>query len=175
MNLAGKYLNFGVDASIPNLGSFVPSGTEKTFYGNPSFTQDGFTKGLTTSKDVPLDRYGRPSFIQDISSKNITLEEALAQRVLEGLNPESEKRKLENTLAFQKAQMKEALPYNLLSRGLDTLSKLPEQISANAANRAMLNVLGARSATEAFNQTMASYPKTNFQSTVPLVQRNYFT
>ena len=76
---------------------------------------------------------------------------------------------------FQARQQAAAAPYNMLSKGLDTLSKLPEQISTNAASRAMLNVIGAESAARAFNQTMASYPKTNFQSTVPLVQTKYFT
>ena len=76
---------------------------------------------------------------------------------------------------FQARQQAAAAPYNMLYKGLDTLSKLPEQISTNAASRAMLNVIGAESAARAFNQTMASYPKTNFQSTVPLVEKNYFT
>ena len=168
MNLAGKYLNFGVDASIPNLGSFVPSETEKTFYGNPSFTQDG---GLTNSLTAQLPPKQNPFE----PKKGGTIDDALSQLILAKLDPAYQQRELENASVFQERQMRKALPYNLLSKGLDTLSKLPEQISTNAASRAMLNVIGAESAARAFNQTMASYPKTNFQSTVPLVQRNYFT
>ena len=98
------------------------------------------------------------------------------ERILNILNdPARIKQNLQNALEFQNAQQASAAPYNMLYKGLDTLSKLPEQISGRAADRAMLNVLGARSVTDAFNQTMTSYPRSNFQSTVPLVQRNYFT
>jgi len=93
----------------------------------------------------------------------------------EAKDPAARKQALQDTLEFQNAQQAAAAPYNMLYKGLDTLSKLPEQISTNAASRAMLNVLGAKSATDAFNQTMANYPRSNFQSSVPLVQRNYFT
>ena len=141
---------FGVGSPIDSLETSLSPGTEQSFYGKNSSTQDGYTR-------------------------DITLDQALAQRVLAGLDPESEKRKLENTLAFQKAQMKEALPYKFISDASAALQKIPERISTDAASRAMLNVIGAESAARAFNQTMASYPKTNFQSTVPLVQRNYFT
>ena len=168
MNLAGKYLNFGVDASIPNLESFVPSGTEKTFYGNSSFTQDGGPTNSLTAQLPPKQNPFEPK-------KGSTIDEALSQLILAKLDPAYLQRELENASVFQERQMRKALPYNLLSKGLDTLSKLPEQISTNAANRAMLNVLGARSVTDAFNQTMASYPRSNFQSTAPLMQQKYFT
>jgi hypothetical protein len=78
-------------------------------------------------------------------------------------------------LEFQRKQQEQTTPYNLLNKGLDTLSKLPEQISGRAADRAMNIILGARTATDAFNQAAASYPRTNFQSTASPVQRNYFT
>jgi hypothetical protein len=168
MNLAGKYLNFGVDASIPNLGSFVPSGTEKTFYGNSSFTQDG---GPTNSLTAQLPPKQNPFELK----KRSTVDDALSQLILAKLDPAYQQRELENTLAFQKAQMREALPYKFISDASAALQKIPERISTDAANRAMLNVLGARATTDAFNQTMANYPRSNFQSSVPLVQRNYFT
>ncbi len=91
------------------------------------------------------------------------------------LDPTRRKQALEDTLAFQNAQQASAAPYNMLYKGLDTLSKLPEQISTNAANRAMNIVLGAKNATDAFNQAAANYPRTNYQSTASPVQRNYFT
>ena len=67
--------------------------------------------------------------------------------------------------------------YKMLFTGLDTLAKLPEQISANAANRAMLTVLGAKSVTDAGNAAMANSPfgKGNFASQVPLSQQRYFS
>lgn len=91
------------------------------------------------------------------------------------LDPTRRKQALEDTLEFQNRQQAAAAPYNMLYKGLDTLSKLPEQISRRAADRAMNIVLGARNATEAYNQAAASYPRTNFQSTASPVQRNYFT
>lgn len=102
--------------------------------------------------------------------KGRTLDEVLA----EYLDPANQQRQLENASVFQERQMRKALPYNLLSKGLDTLSKLPEQISGRAADRAMNIVLGARNATEAYNLAAASYPRTNFQSTASPTQRNYF-
>ena len=98
------------------------------------------------------------------------------ERILNILNdPARIKQNLQNTLEFQNAQQASAAPYNMVYKGLDTLSKLPEQISGRAADRAMNIVLGARTATDAFNQAAASYPRTNFQSTASPVQRNYFT
>ena len=98
------------------------------------------------------------------------------ERIFNILNdPARIKQNLQNTLEFQNAQQASAAPYNMLYKGLDTLSKLPEQISGRAADRAMNIVLGARTATDAFNQAAASYPRTNFQSTASPVQRNYFT
>ena len=91
------------------------------------------------------------------------------------LDPTRRKQALEDTLEFQNRQQAAAAPYNMLYKGLDTLSKLPEQISGRAADRAMNIVLGARNATEAYNLAAASYPRTNFQSTASPVQRNYFT
>ena len=97
------------------------------------------------------------------------------ERIFNILNdPARIKQNLQNTLEFQNAQQASAAPYNIAYKGLDILSKLPEQISGRAADRAMNIVLGARTATDAFNQAAASYPRTNFQSTASPVQRNYF-
>ena len=97
------------------------------------------------------------------------------ERIFNILNdPARIKQNLQNTLEFQNAQQASAAPYNIAYKGLDTLSKLPEQISGRAADRAMNIVLGARTAADAFNQAAASFPRTNFQSTASPVQRNYF-
>ena len=76
---------------------------------------------------------------------------------------------------FQNRQQAAAAPYNMAYGALNTLSKLPEQISGRAADRAMNIVLGARSAAEAYNQAALSSPRTTFQSTASPAQRNYFT
>ena len=98
------------------------------------------------------------------------------ERILNILNdPARIKQNLQNTLEFQNAQQASAAPYNMLYKGLDTLSKLPEQISGRAADRAMNIVLAARTAAEAGNLAANYSPRTNFQSTASPVQRNYFT
>jgi len=161
MNFAGTFLDMNpvdVTKAFGPGNAFAGLGNQQN-YILPDRSMSSLTAQLPPKQNPFEPKKGR------------TLEEIL----VEHLDPANQQRQLENASMFQERQMRTALPYNLLSKGLDTLSKLPEQISTNAANRAMLNVLGARSATEAFNQTMASYPRSNFQSTIPLVQRNYFT
>ena len=46
-----------------------------------------------------------------------------------------------------------------------TLANLPKQISEGFGNQAALTVLGARSAVDAMNQTLASYPRMSFAMT----------
>jgi hypothetical protein len=57
-----------------------------------------------------------------------------------------------------KESVQEAFKYS-------TLAKLPKQISEGFGNQAMLTVLGARSAVDAMNQTLASYPQMSFAMT----------
>jgi hypothetical protein len=68
------------------------------------------------------------------------------------------KEELADKLAYDKAQMKEAFPY-LMAR------EIPRQISEGFGNQAALNILGARNAVEAMNQTLTAYPKLNFPMT----------
>lgn len=74
---------------------------------------------------------------------------------------------------FQARQQAAAAPYNMAYGALNALSKLPDRISTDAANRAMLNVVGSEAAAKAFDRTMASYPQSRFQLTSP-VQTQYF-
>tara|TARA_R110000868_G_scaffold118572_1_gene314434 strand:- start:916 stop:1347 length:432 start_codon:yes stop_codon:yes gene_type:complete len=46
-----------------------------------------------------------------------------------------------------------------------TLANIPKQIAEGFGNAAMIKVLGARNASEAMNQTLASYPRLNLQVT----------
>ena len=72
--------------------------------------------------------------------------------------PLRQKETLNNQLAYDKARMKEAFPY-LMAR------EIPRQISEGFGSQAALNVLGARNAVEAMNQTLTAYPKLNFPMT----------
>ena len=166
-------------SNTPRYGSgvnFDGIGTGATFYG-----QQPPTSGGVDPKNIENFRDFSPRIqeilIQDLitgnrEEKNLNQLLAFAR---EAKDPAARKQALQDTLEFQNAQQQAAAPYNMLYKGLDTLSKLPEQISTNAANRAMNAVLGARSVTDAFNQTMANYPRSNFQSTAPLMQQKYFT
>ena len=173
--------------SVFNLGS-----STVTRYGS-GVNFDGIDTGATFYGQQPITKAGKYAFIgsdlyknADPETRKLIAENELGNKsqsdvaqllafAREAKDPAERKRALQDTLEFQNAQQAAAAPYNMLYKGLDTLSKLPEQISTNAASRAMLNVVGAESAARAFNQTMASYPKTNFQSTAPLMQQKYFT
>jgi len=72
-------------------------------------------------------------------------------------DPVLRKQILEDTLGFQKEQMKEAGKYKMLF-------DIPQGISQAFGNQAMLNLLGARSATEALATTLANYPRAQFTS-----------
>ena len=65
---------------------------------------------------------------------------------------------LDQQLAYDQKRMSGAFPY-LMAR------KIPDQIAEGFGNAAMIRVLGARNASEAMNQTLASYPRLNLQAT----------
>jgi hypothetical protein len=162
-------------SNVSNYGLGVDFGsmdTKGTLYGqNPTGLATGkyaFTSNPDYIKASPEiqkliaeNELGNSSFFEMIKSIKPTLADKEADLRIAG--------------DFQARQQAAAAPYNMLYKGLDTLSKLPEQISTNAANRAALNVLAGKSITETFNETMAKYPTSNFRSTIPLVQTKYFT
>lgn len=167
-------------SNVPRYGTgvnFDGIDTGATFYGKQPSTSTGVDyKTLSESiKGLPPELQGKA--FEDLLNRSRSQGDVaqLLDFAREAKDPAARKQTIEDTLEFQARQQAAAAPYNMLYKGLDTLSKLPERISTDAANRAMLNVLGGKATTEAFNQTMASYPRSNFQSTVPLVQRNYFT
>lgn len=74
---------------------------------------------------------------------------------------------LDQQLAYDQKRMSGAFPY-LMAR------EIPRQISEGFAQNAALTVLGARSATEAMNQTLQAYPRMSFAS-VPYQSQKYFS
>ena len=75
-----------------------------------------------------------------------------------GLNtPEAIQARLKATTQFQAEQMRQAAPYKLLFG-------IPETIKEMYGNQATMNVLGARSVIDAYNQTLQAYPNTQFTS-----------
>jgi hypothetical protein len=56
-----------------------------------------------------------------------------------------------------------------------TLAKLPQQISEGFGAQAALNILGARSAVDAMNQTLQAYPRMSFASVPYQGPQKYFS
>ena len=73
-------------------------------------------------------------------------------------DPAKRQQILDQQLAYDQKRMSGAFPY-LMAR------EIPRQISEGFGNAAMIKVLGARNASEAMNQTLASYPRLNLQAT----------
>jgi hypothetical protein len=169
---------YGFDPSNGfNYGSgvnFEGIDTKGSFYGQQPINTPGKYAFLGTSEY----KNATPE-VQKLIAENALGNNSLAGvlDIFKGLKPTRADKQadLADALEFQRKQQEQTTPYNLLNKGLDTLAKLPEQISGRAADRAMNIVLGARTAADAFNQAAASYPRTNFQSTASPVQRNYFT
>jgi len=169
-------------SNTPRYGSgvnFDGINTGATFYGQQPSTSTGVDyKSFGESiKGLPSELQGKA--FEDLLNRSRSQADItqLLNFAREVRSPEARKQALQDALEYQNAQQASALPYNMLNKGLDTLSKLPEQISANAANRAMLAVLGAKSVTDAGNEAMAKSPfgKGSFVSQVPLSQQRYFS
>ena len=168
---------YGFDPSNGfNYGSgvnFEGIDTKGSFYGQQPINTPGKYAFLGTSEY----KNATPE-VQKLIAENALGNNSLAGvlDIFKGLKPTRADKQadLADTLEFQNRQQAAAAPYNMAYGALNTLSKLPEQISGRAADRAMNIVLGARNATDAFNLAAASYPRTNFQSTASPVQRSYF-
>lgn len=168
--------------NVPRYGTgvnFDGIGTGATFYGQQPSTSTGVDyKGFSESiKSLPPELQGKA--FEDLLNRSRSQADItqLLNFAREKTSPEARQQALEDALKYQERQQASAAPYKMLFTGLDTLAKLPEQISANAANRAMLTVLGAKSVTDAGNAAMANSPfgKGNFASQVPLSQQRYFS
>ena len=93
------------------------------------------------------------------------------ERIFNILNdPARIKQNLQNTLEFQNAQQASAAPYNYINKGLENLAKIPDRIAQQSALQTANTLLGARSITDAYTNTLANYPKLQFASNVPIAQ-----
>lgn len=84
--------------------------------------------------------------------------------VREQNTPEAIRAKLEVQNQFDERRMRAAAPYKFAF-------DLPKQIAEGFGNQAALNILGARSAVDAMNQTLQAYPKMSFQTSAFNPQR----
>jgi hypothetical protein len=129
------------------------------------------TSNTNTSSFNPVDYYksleGLPEstrnslLLQEVnnrSSNKIGEDDTLLKIFNKVTDPARQKETLDQQLAYDKARMKEAFPY-LMAR------EIPRQISEGFGNQAAMTILGARSAVDAMNQTLASYPQMSFAMT----------
>jgi len=72
-------------------------------------------------------------------------------------DPAYRKQILQDQLAFDKERMAEAGKYKMLFG-------IPDTISQAFGNQAAMNVLGARSVTDAYNAALQAYPRAQFAS-----------
>ena len=115
----------------------------------------GFSAGISLGENLttPLNQQSSGMGMSSGSS----FENTLADIIRRQADPLYRKEVMADKLAYDKAQMKEAFPY-LMAR------EIPRQISEGFANQSALNILGARSAVDAMNQTLQAYPRMTFQT-----------
>jgi hypothetical protein len=161
---AGKY------AGLPGFSAGISLGENLTTPLNQQSSGMGMSSGSNSSPFNPVDYYnsleGLPEstrnslLLQEVnnrSSNKIGEDDALLKILDKFSDPLRQKETLNNQLAYDKARMKEAFPY-LMAR------EIPRQISEGFANQSALNILGARSAVDAMNQTLQAYPRMTFQT-----------
>ena len=116
----------------------------------------GFSAGISLGENLTTPLNQQSSGMGMSSGSNF--EDTLADIIRRQADPLYRKEVMAEKLAYDKEQMKQAFPY-LMAR------EIPRQISEGFGNQAAMTILGARSAVEAMNQTLAAYPKFNFPMT----------
>jgi hypothetical protein len=115
----------------------------------------GFSAGISLGENLTTPLGQQASGMGMSSGSNF--EDTLADIIRRQADPLYRKEVMAEKLAYDKEQMKQAFPY-LMAR------EIPRQISEGFANQSALNILGARSAVDAMNQTLQAYPKMAFQT-----------
>ena len=122
----------------------------------------GFSAGISLGENLTTPLGQQASGMGMSSGSNF--EDTLADIIRRQADPLYRKEVMAEKLAYDKEQMKQAFPY-LMAR------EIPRQISEGFGNQAALNILGARSAVDAMNQTLQAYPKMSFQTSAFNPQR----
>jgi hypothetical protein len=116
----------------------------------------GFSAGISLGENLTTPLGQQASGMGMSSGSNF--EDTLADIIRRQADPLYRKEVMAEKLAYDKEQMKQAFPY-LMAR------EIPRQISEGFGNQAAMTILGARSAVDAMNQTLASYPQMSFPMT----------
>ena len=136
------------------------SAFKKDMAGKYAGVLPGFSAGISLGENLttPLSQQASGMNSSSLNPYDNSDMKMLLDYVRETNSPEKREQELQAKLAFDKKQMELAFPY-LMAR------KIPDQIAEGFGNAAMIRVLGARNASEAMNQTLASYPRFNLQAT----------
>jgi hypothetical protein len=158
VSMSGKYMGFSGFPTGVSLGKNLtePLSQQTNSASASSFNPVDYYKSLeglpeSTRNSLLLQE------VNNRSSNKIGEDYALLKILDKFSDPLRQKETLNNQLAYDKARMKEAFPY-LMAR------EIPRQISEGFANQSALNILGARSAVDAMNQTLQAYPRMTFQT-----------
>lgn len=161
--------------NVPRYGTgvnFDGIGTGATFYGQQPSTSTGVDyKGFSESiKSLPPELQGKA--FEDLLNRSRSQADItqLLNFAREKTSPEARQQALEDALKYQERQQASAAPYKMLFTGLENLAKIPDRIAQQSALQTANTLLGARSITDAYTNTLANYPKLQFASNVPIAQ-----
>jgi len=131
------------------------------------FDIDGFKTNLKKLEGLTPDqqKFGLDQIYSGTTRENDFFQNLL-NYVMKSNEPEAIRQRVAIQSELDKERMAEAGKYKLLF-------DIPQTISQAFGNQAAMNVLGARSITDAYNTALQSYPRTQF-TTTPYTPRNYF-
>jgi len=159
VSMSGKYMGYSGFPPGVSLGKNLtePLSQQTSSANSSSFNPVDYYKSLeglpeSTRNSLLLQE------VNNRSSNKIGEDDTLLKIFNKVTDPARLKETLDQQLAYDKARMKEAFPY-LMAR------EIPRQISEGFGNQAAMTILGARSAVDAMNQTLAAYPQMSFPMT----------
>ena len=124
-------------------------------------SQEDYNKLPDDLKKVYNEALGYRNIVRDLNETPDERRERLQVEL------DAQKQMLNFAQGLGKESVKEAYKYS-------TLANIPKTIAQSFGNIAAMNVLGARNATEAMAQTLASYPRASFTS-VPFQPQKYLS
>ena len=160
--------------NVPRYGTgvnFDGIGTGATFYGQQPITTAGKYAFIGSDFYKNADPETRKLIAEnELGNKSQSDVAQLLAFAREKTSPEARQQALEDASKYQERQQASAAPYNLLNKGLENLAKIPDRIAQQSALQTANTLLGARSITDAYTNTLANYPKLQFASNVPIAQ-----
>lgn len=160
--------------NVPRYGTgvnFDGIGTGATFYGQQPITTAGKYAFIGSDFYKNADPETRKLIAEnELGNKSQSDVAQLLAFAREARSPEARQQALEDASKYQERQQASAAPYKMLFTGLENLAKIPDRIAQQSALQTANTLLGARSITDAYTNTLANYPKLQFASNVPIAQ-----